>query len=557
MTRYERVQQILDESIGGPTAQIGVHGAFWRGKTRDEFVALVVRNRQLLVGGDGAGSNLLKALKGETPFGADLENPPTGATLSRMPAGFDPVSPESIAFIQKWIDEGCPEDPFIPATPVMSWRPTNAPIASSRTDDIWFLDPKVGWAVNSDGTIIHTTDGFNSHEVQFQDIPPIGIDPIYFRCLAFAAPTRGWAGTLTAGKTLFETKDGTTWTQVTNLPSPALSAVCGMYAVNDQVVYASGTNYPNRPPRMMKTTDGGQTWTAWSMKPWADLLIDCYFTSPTRGWVVGGKTDQPTPTRANVKPVVLLTEDGGQTWVNRVANIQSQFPPGEWGWKIQFLNDQIGFVSLENFNAGAILKTKDGGQTWIRHPVNDPQGNANLEGIGFVDENHGWVGGWGDMTFQKLSSSETFDAGLTWRDANEIGKGINRFRFFGNPVMVGYASGQTVYHYSSASVSVALAARATSVRRGKCFDSLEPLQASGSVRVPITVAANSKRLAVWVWDRFGELVRTLVDETNPASGVRVLEWDRTDVSGKPLAPGYFIWRVTVDGMSESRLVRVM
>ena len=557
MTRYERVQQVLDESIGGQTAQIGIHGAFWRGKTRDELVALVVRNRQLLVVGDGAGSNLVKALKGEAPFGADLEDPPPGSTLSRMPAGFDPVSPENIAFIQKWIDDGCPEDPFIPATLVMNWRPTNAPIASSRTDDIWFLDPKVGWAVNSDGTIIHTTDGFDSYEVQFQDIPPPGIDPIYFRCLAFANPTRGWAGTLTAGRTLFETKDGKTWTQITNLPSLAPSAICGMYAVSDQVVYASGTNYPNRPPGMMKTTDGGQTWTAWSMKPWADLLIDCYFTSPTRGWVVGGKTDQPTPTRANVKPVVLLTEDGGQTWVNRVANIQSQFPPGEWGWKIQFLNDQIGFVSLENFGAGAILKTTDSGQTWTRHAVNDPQGNANLEGIGFVDDNHGWVGGWGDTTFQELSSSETFDGGLTWRDANEIGKAINRFRFFGNPVTIGYASGRTVYKYSSAPVPAALAARATTAQRGKCFDSLEPLQASGSVRVPITVAANSKRLAVWIWDRFGELVRTLVDETNPASGARVLEWDRTDVSGKPLAPGYFIWRVTVDGVSESRLVRVM
>jgi flagellar hook assembly protein FlgD len=84
---------------------------------------------------------------------------------------------------------------------------------------------------------------------------------------------------------------------------------------------------------------------------------------------------------------------------------------------------------------------------------------------------------------------------------------------------------------------------------------LEPLQASGSVRVPITVAANSKRLGAWIWDQFGELVRTLVDETNPAAGARVLEWDRTDAAGRLLAPGYFIWRVTVDGTSESRLVR--
>ena len=152
---------------------------------------------------------------------------------------------------------------------------------------------------------------------------------------------------------------------------------------------------------------------------------------------------------------MLFTEDGGETWVNRVADLQNQFPPGEWGWKIQFLNDQVGFVSLENFHQGAILKTTDGGLTWTRHVVNDPQQNANLEGIGFVDENHGWVGGWGDADFERRSSSETFDGGLTWRDANEIGTAINRFRFFGNPVTVGYASGETVYQYSSEPVPAA------------------------------------------------------------------------------------------------------
>ena len=298
------------------------------------------------------------------------------------------------------------------------------------------------------------------------------------------------------------------------------------------------------------------------MKTWADLLIDCYFTSPSRGWVVGGKTNLPNPTRLNVKPVVLFTEDGGQTWVNRVANIQDQFPLGEWGWKIQFLNDQLGFVSLENFSEAAILKTTDGGLTWMRLKVNDPQGNVNLEGIGFIDEQRGWVGGWGPGGFGSPGSAQGFssatsDGGENWQDANEIGLFINRFRFIGNPVHVGYASGDTVYKYSSEPISPALAVLAAAPKRGQICDRLEPLQASGSVRVPITVAANSKRLAVWIWDRFGELVRTLVDETNPASGARVLEWDRTDVSGKTLASGYFIWRITVDDMSESRLVRVM
>ena len=545
MTRYERVIQILDEAIGGPDVNIGVHGAFWRGVPRDQFVTKKVFNLDLVVVGSGAAANLVKSLKGEAPFGADLPNPPPSARFSRMPAGALPVSDADIAFIQTWIDDGCPEDPF----PPLHWRPTSAPPASSRTDDIWFLDPQVGWAVNSNGQIVHTTDGGNTWSEQLHD------PEVYFRCVGFASAMRGWAGTLTVGKTFFETHNGgQTWTQVMNLPPLAPSAICGLSVVNASVAFASGTNFPNRPPRMMKTLDGGQTWTAWDMRPWADILIDTYFTSPERGWVVGGKTDQPVPTRNNVKPVVLHTEDGGQTWVNRVASLQSAFPAGEWGWKIQFLNDQVGFVALENFNAGAILKTTDGGLTWTRHVVNDPQHNANLEGIGFVDEHHGWVGGWGDANFQRRSSSETFDGGLTWRDANEIGKAINRFRFFGHPVTVGYASGETVYKYSSEPVPPPMAALAVAPRRGRVFDDLEPLEAVGQTSMAMTVPARAARLTVRIWDRFGDHVRTLVDEANPSAGHRVLSWDRTDDAGRALPPGYFIWRVTVDQTSESRLV---
>jgi hypothetical protein len=33
----------------------------------------------------------------------------------------------------------------------------------------------------------------------------------------------------------------------------------------------------------------------------------------------------------------------------------------------------------------------------------------------------------------------------TWHDANEIGRFINCFRFLGQPVSAGYASGDTIY----------------------------------------------------------------------------------------------------------------
>jgi photosystem II stability/assembly factor-like uncharacterized protein len=549
MIGFQQAIEILDQAVGGASGPVGPpHRAFWRGKTRDQFVALKVLGLDLVTVGDGAGSNLVKALKGEAPFGADLPDPPPGAQFSRMPAGMEPVPDDRIAALREWIDAGCPEAAPAPAT--LTWRPTNAPVASSRTDDIWFLDPRVGWAVNSNGQVLKTQDGFATWTEQLHD------ETVYFRCVGFASPTRGWVGTLTAGKRMFHTTDGgDTWKPVANLPPLAPSAVCGLSVVNESVVYASGTNFPNRPPRVMKTTDGGETWQGIDMTPHASLLIDVHFTTPDRGWVVGGKNQGGPPVRDNVKPVVLFTEDGGNTWVNRAAGLLAEFPLGEWGWKIQFLNDQVGFVSLENFAAGAILKTTDGGQTWKRLPINDPQGNANLEGVGFVDESHGWVGGWGSADFTQGFSSETRDGGQTWTDANEIGLFINRFRFFGSPVTVGYASGRTVYRYSAEPLPPPPAALAAA-GPARLLGTADPGVTARPVRLRVRVPDRAARLTVRVWDRFGEEVRLLADERPPVAGDRELIWDGADDAGRTRPPGEFIVRVTVDDRSESRILRV-
>ncbi len=432
----------------------------------------------------------------------------------------------------------------------LRWFPTNAPIASSRTDDIWFIDPMVGWAVNSNGQIIKTTDGGNTWEQQFQD-------DIYLRCIGFANPLKGWAGTLTAGKRLYSTTDGgQNWKLIDNiLPELSPSAICGLSVVNESVVYGSGTNYPFVPPGMVKTVDGGVTWTAWDMSEYATLLVDNYFINEKCGWVVGGKADSSitNPNRDDVIPVVLYTEDGGKTWVNRVADISDSFPLGEWGWKIQFLNEHIGFVSLENLTKGAILKTIDGGQTWKRLRINDSQRNANLEGIGFVDENLGWVGGWGDGDFEGGYSSETKDGGENWEDANKIGQFINRFRFFGNPVTVGYASGLTVYKYSAAPIIAPLVERVAPLR---FLTTNAPVRFEKSVNIEYTLPENVQKVTIDIWNQFGAYVRKLVDESNPSAGQKSVVWDGKSDGGESLPTGIFIYRLTVDGNAESRVIRL-
>ncbi len=112
-SRFDRVSRILDDSIGGPDAQIGFHGPFWRGLDRDQLVAMEVFGLPLLEPGNGATSNLVRALRGEAPFGVDLPDPPDGSQFSRMPAGMPPVAADDIDLIQAWIDDGCraAEDP--------------------------------------------------------------------------------------------------------------------------------------------------------------------------------------------------------------------------------------------------------------------------------------------------------------------------------------------------------------------------------------------------------------------------------------------------------------
>lgn len=105
--RFQQVKDILDGAVGGMASVVpGPHGAFWRDKTPDEFVAFSLFGLPVVTPGDGNGSTIVKALRGDTPFGQDVGT--AGAQFRRMPAGRPPVPPDQLATIVQWIDEGCP-----------------------------------------------------------------------------------------------------------------------------------------------------------------------------------------------------------------------------------------------------------------------------------------------------------------------------------------------------------------------------------------------------------------------------------------------------------------
>jgi photosystem II stability/assembly factor-like uncharacterized protein len=468
------------------------------------------------------------------------------------------------------------------------WVATKSPTANSRTDDIWFFDEKTGWLVNSNGDVRQTTDGGDTWPRKKFIAPNLPGHP-YLRCMAWANKKTGWVGAVTRSDggnkdylqvLLHRTTDGgATWNNITNMPDTSPAGICGMYAVNENIVYGAGTNDPNLPgPGLVKTTDNGATWTHVDLSQHADNLIDVYFSDANTGWIVGGKKDPSCPSLkkgyegheqySQLKPVVLKTIDGGATWVNKAAGVAG-FDCGEWGWKIQFLDAMTGFVSLENFTTAAILKTTDGGEAWVRVPIVDSSGqsiNTDLEGVGFIDAQSGWVGGWSEK-FEGLFNSMTVDGGRSWVAQNHTPGNangdarlkINRYRMLGNPISTGYCGGAKVYKRAAPGTpeSAVAAAHAAAPQPAGLALSHAPNFSSRSTEISYVLPQDAQSVYVGIWNHFAFHVRTLVDGVRQRAGRHTVVWDGTDDAGRPLGGGVYICRMSVDGRTgESQSVRL-
>lgn len=463
----------------------------------------------------------------------------------------------------------------------------DAIIASSRTDDIWFFDETSGWLVNSNGQVGQTEDGgFTWQQRAFINPSTPGFP--YLRCMGWPNPRIGWIGAVTTFRSgtdyldilLHKTVDaGATWIALKNLPEDSPAGICGLFAVSENVVFAAGTNDPNLPgPGFIKTTDGGASWSHTDLSQLADNLIDVYFSDESTGWIVGGKIDptcpkikpgyETSPQYAQLKPVVLKTTDGGVTWVNKAAGTTG-FECGEWGWKIQWLDDLHCFVSLENFTNSAILATSDAGETWTRKPIVDASGaliNEDLEGIGFITPDLGWVGGWG-MKFEGLYNSVTVDGGTNWTaqdhdpaDPNSDARiRVNRYRFIGDPIHTAFCSGQTVYKGGPRSQMTAMrTAAAARVAQPAGFAMAHvPFDSRGSVQISYVLEADADTVFVGIWNHFAFHVRTLVDSMPQAKGRHRVVWDGRNAEGNRLAGGVYICRMSVNGTAgDSQMVRL-
>lgn len=403
-----------------------------------------------------------------------------------------------------------------------TWEATSIP-ETTRFNDVYFVTPDSGWAVSGSARIYRTTDGGQSWTEQFYQVES------HLRSVGFLNARRGFAGNVGEGEfgtvdptALYETDDaGETWTPVAVFQGPAPKGLCGMHVVNDSTVVAVGR--VRGPAFFIKTTDGGATWHSQNMSEYADGLIDVYFPHPDTGFAAGLISESPDPTNDVSRGIVLATVDGGETWEERIVTSRI----GEWVWKMSWPTRMTGYASLQRDNDGPVyfLKTTDGGVTWEEKLF--VLFHYYVQGIGFVDEKTGWIGG-----NSSFPAYQTTDGGETWEPV-DIGYRLNRFQFLGDSL--GYAAGRIIHRFTGPPPTAISSPAVPASAIGSVYPN--PFSQTASISYSLE---DHDRVTVSVRDVLGRTVRSLADAVQ-APGEHEILWDGLDDGGRPVAGGtYFV-----------------
>lgn len=226
------------------------------------------------------------------------------------------------------------------------WEPVNYK-GDIQFKDVFFVTADKGWTSGGGtaaggGVILHTKDGGKTWTIQYGD--PESSDKAIDK-LFFLDERRGWAR---QGTSLLRTTDGETWEA-----AGTVDGYGGGYVFISPTVgiMVEGT-------QLKRTENGGQRWTA-TGKCGAPIEVEgltknescnvaaVHFPSRNVGYAIGDGYE---------KVIYLMkTTDGGRTWTN------SAFPAESDGYGVFFTDERHGFVRTYS---ATIYATEDGGNTW-------------------------------------------------------------------------------------------------------------------------------------------------------------------------------------------------
>ncbi len=295
-----------------------------------------------------------------------------------------------------------------------------------KQDDIFFNDAQNGFYVNGAGKIFKTGDGGQQWKMVLHK------PGTFFRTVAMVDARLGFAGNIgteyfpgvTDATPLYVTRDGgDSWSAVAGIAGPQVKGLCAIDALKSSFIHAGkleqrtlvhAAGRVGGPAYLMRSLDGGSSWTAIDMNAHLAAITDVKFFDEMNGMVIGG--DDANIARSHA--VVVTTRDGGVTWQRAYTSPR----PYELAWKVSFPSRQVGYVTA-----------------WSELPLVDDFAVRQF-GVAFADDQTGWVG-------TTTSGFATKDGGKSWQRV-EMGKAVNKIRIVPDGQhYVGYAIGTEVYKF--------------------------------------------------------------------------------------------------------------
>jgi photosystem II stability/assembly factor-like uncharacterized protein len=160
---------------------------------------------------------------------------------------------------------------------------------------------------------------------------------------------------------------------------------------------------------LLSTSDGGERWEV-RTRPVEDAMHDVFFTDARTGWIVCERSIFSPMQKEESISYLLKTTDGGETWsrvdVTRGEDVDIKLVG------LRFADASHGWVYGE---AGVLYATADGGQTWSRQRV--PTRHLLL-GASFADARTGWLSGGGLTLLTTTDGGATWRAGVIYSPAD-------------------------------------------------------------------------------------------------------------------------------------------
>lgn len=318
------------------------------------------------------------------------------------------------------------------------WRTFTTEAYRGKRDSISFVDENHGWYGTGAGDLFATKDGGATWE-------KVASRPGSFvRAVGFVDRQNGFIGNIgtdyypgvTDTTPLYRTRDGGRTWEAVDTGEATIKGVCAIDILTVKRIY-QGTLVPRTvihaagrvggPTGMLRSVDGGATWSVIDMSAHAGMILDVKFFDEMTGLVFAATNADP----AQAEGLVLRTTDGGKTWTE-VYRSGRKF---ELIWKASFPEgSETGYATVQSYDperaTQLVIRSDDKGKTWREIEMAQDK-TARQFGIGFVSKDVGFVG-------TAAGGFATRDGGVTWERA-PIARAANKFQ------TVPTATGQRLY----------------------------------------------------------------------------------------------------------------